>query len=113
MFYVLSRAWDKEKTLTPMRNWTSDLWIPSRSDALPLSHSNFTVSEVYYKVHMTCVPCTATINDVNSVMFVNKIREMVNFELDDELEKDIFRLFMSVRQRKNSKYLAYSRVFVA
>ena len=92
-----------------MRNWTSDLWIPSRSDALPLSHSNFTVSEVYYKVHMTCVPCTATINDVNSVMFVNKIREMVNFELDNELEKDIFRLFMSMRQRKNSKYLAYSR----
>ena len=85
-----------------MRNWTSDLWIPSRSDALPLSHSNFRVSEVYYKVHMTCVPCTATINDVNSVMFVNKIREMVNFELDNELEKDIFRLFMSMRQRKNS-----------
>ena len=90
-----------------------ELDLPSRSDALPLSHSNFTVSEVYYKVHMTCVPCTATINDVNSVMFVNKIREMINFELDNELEKDIFRLFMSMRQRKNSKYLDYSRVFVA
>ena len=62
---------------------------------------------------MTCVPCTATIDDVNSVMFVNKIREMVNFELDNELEKDIFRLFISVRQRKNSKYLAYSGVSVA
>ena len=62
---------------------------------------------------MTCVPRTATIDDVNSVMFVNKIREMVNFELDNELEKDIFRLFISVRQRKNSKYLAYSGVSVA
>ena len=62
---------------------------------------------------MTCVPRTATIDDVNSVLFVNKIREMVNFELDNELEKDIFRLFISVRQRKNSKYLAYSGVSVA
>ena len=62
---------------------------------------------------MTCVPRTATIDDVNSVLFVNKIREMVNFELDNELEKDIFRLFMSMRQRKNSKYLAYSGVSVA
>ena len=36
-FFVLSRAWDKEKFLILMRNRTSDLRIP-RSNALPLSH---------------------------------------------------------------------------
>ena len=36
-FFVLSRAWDKEKFLVPVRNRTSDLRIP-RTDALPLSH---------------------------------------------------------------------------
>ena len=42
----------KEKS--PQRNRTSDLRIP-RSDALPLSDRDSTVSEVYYEVHMTRV----------------------------------------------------------
>ena len=45
-FFVLSRAWDKESNLRP-----SDL----RSEALPLSHRDSSVSEVYYEVHMTRV----------------------------------------------------------
>ena len=56
-----------------MRNWTSDLRIP-RSDALPLSNRDSEVSEVYYEVHMTRVLHTARINNVDSVMFVNRIR---------------------------------------
>ena len=56
-----------------MRNWTSDLRIPS-SDALPLSYRNFLVSEVYYEVHMSRVLHTARIINVDSVMFVNRIR---------------------------------------
>ena len=63
-----------------MRNRTLDLRIP-RSDALPLSHRDSTVSEVYYEVHMTRVLHTARISNVDSVMFVNRIREMVSFEL--------------------------------
>ena len=55
----------------PMRNRTSDLQIPS-SDALPLSHRDSMVSEVYHKVHMTCVQHTARISNVNSVMFVDR-----------------------------------------
>ena len=70
-----------------MRNWTSDLRIP-RSDALQLSLRDSTVSEVYYEVHMTRVLHTARISNVDSVMFVNKIREMVSFELGKEIEKD-------------------------
>ena len=54
-----------------MRNQTSDLRIP-RSDALPLSHRDSTVSEVYYKVHMTRVLHTARISNVESVMFVDR-----------------------------------------
>ena len=59
----------KKKFWVPMRNRTSDLRIP-RSDALPLSHRDSTVSEVYYEVHMTRVLHTARISNVDSVMFL-------------------------------------------
>ena len=54
-----------------MRNRTSDFRIP-RSDALPLSHRDSTVSEIYYEVHMTHVLHTAKISNVDSVMFVDR-----------------------------------------
>ena len=37
-----------------MRNRTSNLRIP-RLDALPLSHEDSTVSDIYYEVHMTSI----------------------------------------------------------
>ena len=55
-----------------MRNQTSDLRIP-RYDALPLSHRDSMVSEVYYEVHMTHVLHTTRINNVDSVMFVDSL----------------------------------------
>ena len=61
------------------------------------------VSEVYYEVHMTRVLHTARIGNVDSVIFVNTIREIVSFELGKEIDKDVFRLVMSVAQRKNSE----------
>ena len=54
------------------------------------------VSEVYYEVHMTRVLHTARIGNVDSVIFVNTIREMLSFELGKELDKDVFSLVMSV-----------------
>ena len=55
-----------------MKNRTLDLRIP-RSDALPLSHIDSTVSEVYYEVHMMIrVLHTARISNVDSVMFVDR-----------------------------------------
>ena len=54
-----------------MRNRISDLRI-SCSDALPLSHRDSTVSEVYNEVHMTHVLHTARISNVESVMFVDR-----------------------------------------
>ena len=50
-----------------MTNRTSNLRIP-RSDALPLSHIDSTVSEV----HMTPVLHAAKINNVDSVIFVDR-----------------------------------------
>ena len=38
------------------------------------------------------------IGNVDSVMFVNRIREIIRFELGKEIEKDVFRHFMSVGQ---------------
>ena len=82
-----------------MRNRSSDLRIP-RSDTLPLSHRDSTMSEVYYEVHMTRVLHTARISNVDSVMFIDRLREMVSFVLGKEIEKDAFRLVTSVGQRK-------------
>ena len=94
MFFVFSRAWDKEKVLSPHEE--SSL-RPSYSALryLPLSHRDFTVSQVYYEVHMTRVIHTAKISNVDSVMFVNRIREMVSFELGKVIEKDVVRFVMS------------------
>ena len=72
-----------------MRNQTSDIQIP-HSNALLLSYRDLMVSEVYYKVLMIHVLHTARISNVGSVMFVNKIREMVSFELGKETGKDVF-----------------------
>ena len=40
-----------------------------------MSHRDSTLSEVYYKVHMTRVLHTARISNVDSVTFVNGIRK--------------------------------------
>ena len=48
---------------------------PETSDALPLSHRDPTVSEVYYEVHMTHILHTARISIVNSIMFVKNKRD--------------------------------------
>ena len=71
-----------------MRNRTSDLRIPC-SDALPMSHRDPMVSEVYYEVHMTRVLHTAGISNVDSVMFVNRMKEMVSFELGKEIDEGL------------------------
>ena len=39
------------------------------------------VSDIYNEVYMTRFLYTARISNVDSVMFVNRIREMVSFEL--------------------------------
>ena len=83
-----------------MRNKTSNFRIP-HSDALPLSHIDFTVSKAYYQVHIVLrVLYTVRINNVNSVMFVNRQRKMVTFELSKEMDKDVFHLVTRVEQRK-------------
>ena len=41
--------------------------------------------------------------NTNDIIFVNRIREMVSFELGEEIGKDVFRLLTSVEQRKTSE----------
>ena len=41
--------------------------------------------------------------NTNDIIFVNRKREMVNFELGEEIRKDVFRLLTSVEQRKTSE----------
>ena len=60
----------KEIILSPVRNRTSPSDL--RSDALPLSHKDSSVSGVYYGVLMTRVLHTARISNVDSVMFLTE-----------------------------------------
>ena len=62
------------------------------------------VGEVYYKVHMTCFQHTARISNVNSVEFVNRIKETISFEVGKEMEKDVFCLVTSVGQRRKCEF---------
>ena len=52
---------------------------------------------------MTRVLLTGRIGNVANVMFENRIREMIDFELGKEIGKDIVRLVTNVGRRKNSK----------
>ena len=82
MFFVLSPAWDKEKILSPHEE--SNLRLSDSalrcSTTEPQRHYG---ERGLYKVPMTLILHNARINhvDVDSVMFVNRIREMVIFEL--------------------------------
>ena len=53
----------------------------------------------HYEVHMASVLHPARISNIDSVMFVNRIRKIVSFELGKEIVKDIFVLVPSVGQR--------------
>ena len=55
-----------------MRNRTSDPWTQYLA-ALPLSHRDSTVGEVYYEVHMICVLRTAMISNVNELTISLKL----------------------------------------
>ena len=89
-FRFVTSVGQKKKFRVPLRNRASDLRIP-RSDALPLSHRDTTVSGVYYEVHMTSVLHTTRISNVDSVMFVDgKKRDVVSFELGKEIKKNVF-----------------------
>ena len=70
-FLILSRVWDKEKIPSPHEE--SNV-TPSESAlcALPLSHRDSTVSEVYYEVHSTRVLHAARIRNIDSVIFIDR-----------------------------------------
>ena len=90
-----------------MRNQTSDLQI-LQSNAPKLSQQDSVVSKAYLE-DMTHILHTARISNVHSIMFVNRLTEMVSFELSEEIEKDVLCLAMSVGQRKNKTYhISYS-----
>ena len=90
-----------------MRNQTSDLQI-QQSNAPTLSQQDSVVSKAYLE-DMTHILHTARISNVHSIMFVNRLTEMVSFELSEEIEKDVLCLVMSIGQRKNKTYhISYS-----
>lgn len=49
---------------------------------------------------MTQVLHTVRISNVNSIIFVNRIREMVNFELGKDIKKDVFVLLQAWYKEK-------------
>ena len=65
----------------------------SPSDSSSLSHTDFTVSEVYYEIHMTRVLHTARINKI--------IREMASSELGKGLILHVDSEFFSLSQARD------------
>ena len=83
MFFRLVTSVGYRKILSPHEESNlrpSDLC----SDALPLSHKDSLVSEVYYEVLITHVLHTARICNVDSIIFLIEIVEMVSFELSED-----------------------------
>ena len=85
-----------------MRNQTSDLQI-LQSNAPTLSQQDSVVSKAYLE-DMTHILHTARISNVHSIMFVNRLTEMVSFEHSEEIVKDVLCLVMSEGQRKKKTY---------
>ena len=78
MFFLLSRIWGKEKILSPHEE--SNLGLSdSAIQCSTTEPQRLCGDEVYYKVHMTHILHTAGISNVNSIIFVNRIRKMVSF----------------------------------
>ena len=50
-FCLVTSVGQRKNFLSHQEEWNSDLRI-SRSDAIPLSHRDSTVSDVYYEVHV-------------------------------------------------------------
>ena len=74
MFFRLVTSVGQRKILSPHEESNlrpSDL----RSDALPLSHKDSSVSGVHYEVLMTRVLHTARISSVDSVMFLTEMAQ--------------------------------------
>ena len=74
MFFLLVTRVGQRKILSPHEESNlrpSDL----RSDALPLSHKDSSVSGVHYEVLMTRVLYTAGISNVDSVMFLTEMAQ--------------------------------------
>ena len=99
-FHLVTSVGQRKNSESPswVRNRTSDLRIP-RSDALPLSHRDSTVSEVYYEVHMTRVLHTARISNIDSVMFVVEIRETQQLYSTGRTEHFRFKFLISSQAR--------------
>ena len=73
VFNLVTSVGQRKKFWGLMRNRTSDLRIP-RSDVLSVSHIDSTMSEVYQEVLMARILHAARISNVDSVMFVNRMR---------------------------------------
>lgn len=54
MFFVLSRAWEKEKNSESPRGVEPQTFGFPSSDAIPLSHKDSMVSEAHYKCSSLC-----------------------------------------------------------
>ena len=54
MFFVLSRAWEKEKNSESPRGVEPQTFGFPRSEAIPLSHKDSMVSEAHYKCSSLC-----------------------------------------------------------
>ena len=89
MFFVLSWVWEKEKNLSTheelnLRPSDSVLHFSTTEPQRLYAERGLLQSSYDMFQH------TARISNVNSVKFVNRIKEMISFEFGKEMEKDVF-----------------------
>ena len=107
---ISSKAFCSLNFRTTSRNLSGELWSnPNFSyqsgyaiqgnetsifpNALLLSHRDSMVSKAHYKVHVWHVLCILLGSAMSLVScFVNRIRKMVSFELDKDIEKSVYSL---------------------
>ena len=89
MFFVLSWVWEKEKNLSTheelnLRPSDSVLHFCTTEPQRLYAERGLLQSSYDMLQH------TARISNVNSVKFVNRIKERISFEVGKEMEKDVF-----------------------
>ena len=89
-FSSYHERWTKE---SPWRTLDFALWCSTTEQQRLYSERG-----PLWSSHLKCILHTARISNVDSVMFVNRIREMASFELGKEIKKDVLHLVTSVGQ---------------
>ena len=98
--HVLSWAWEREKKMNLHEESNLRPSDPARQCSTSKPQRLYGKGDLVQSSYMTYILHTARISNVDSIMFVHRIREMVSFKPSKEVEKGVFHLVTGMGQRK-------------